>query len=99
MNGQRLLEVASESIRFVFFAERAFPAGSGARKKRYVIDSVRPLLEVPQSPSLSELGDLNEILETVGELVSLVVKLFNMFGIFRRSRRRDDERNDIEPET
>ena len=98
MSGAKGLEVITESIRNVLIAERTFPPGSGPKKKRYVLDRVKPLLDVPSSPALSDLGDLTEILEIVGQLVSLVVRLLNMFGVFERSRREGDRLPKPKPE-
>ena len=80
----KFLEVLTETFRNMFIAERSFPAGEGARKHQFVLDSVKPMLDVPNSPALSDIGSITELLETIGQIVSLIVKLMNMLGVFKR---------------
>jgi hypothetical protein len=82
---QKFLEVMADTVRNIFIAERSFPAGSGAKKERFVMDTIKPLLDVPNSPPLSEIGDASELLRTIAQLVSLVVKLLNILGVFSTS--------------
>jgi hypothetical protein len=85
MEIQKFLEVLADTVRNIFVAERSFPTGAGEKKQRFVMDTIKPLLDVPNSPPLSEIGDASELLRTIAQLVSLVVKLLNILGVFSTS--------------
>lgn len=98
MNEINVLELITESVRNILIAERIFPPATGPRKHQFVLDRMRPWVNAQDLQGGPGFGDISELLETVVQLVSLVVKLLNLFGVFRRSPRREDERNHIEPE-
>lgn len=85
MPRETLLELLTETLHLIFHAEHLYPAGSGTDKHRWVVEKVNRFLETPRSPALSDLGDVTELLETISQLVELIVKLFNLLGVFRRS--------------
>lgn len=82
----KVLELVAKVILFVLSSEADPALTAGGAKHARVSMRIKEALEVPQSPPLASLADIEEILSVIDELIKALVALFNLLGLFHHRK-------------